>query len=436
MNGKVISAYVFLLGALVALPIIGHAHGEEKHSEGTAGKKMTMATPGTGEADEEGFITYTAPTGIDVTIGRRNPLQTLRHETDVDDQGRLVKVFRLTVNDVKFEISPGITVEGWGFNGQVPGPTIRVTEGDRIRIHFTNKTKDEHTIHVHGQTKPLAMDGVPYLSQRPVKKDETFTYEFTVNRTGTHWYHCHVDSGHHVDMGMYGAFIVDPKMESLKYDREFTLIVDEWPSGHKHLHSGAMTAAGHEETAHGIMTEHKGVPRHDEGMKNMNTLSLGGEKQMAPGMEEMSENGEKKDTEKKVTRTTDGKQQREWYPKTYNAYDPVYDTFTINARAFPYTEPLTVRQGEKVRVRIINAGYESHFMHTHSHRFLIVARDGNPVRDPVVQDTVEVGPGQRVDILFEADNPGVWPFHCHNLLHVSSDNIYPGGMLTFIRYED
>jgi FtsP/CotA-like multicopper oxidase with cupredoxin domain len=129
--------------------------------------------------------------------------------------------------------------------------------------------------------------------------------------------------------------------------------------------------------------------------------------------------------------------QRDWYPKTYKPHTPVYDTFTINVRAFPFTQPLDVREGERVRIRIINAGYEEHYMHSHSHRFEIVALDGNPVQGvPQVRDTVTVGPGQRVDIILTADNPGVWPFHCHNLLHVANDSVYPGGMLTFIRYVD
>ena len=431
MKRKVLLLPVILLAVVLISPVSGYTHGEEKHSETPDEGSMGMVMAEAPKVEEKGFITYTAPTGMDVTIGKRNPVHDLEHEIITDDQGREVKVFRLTVNDVKFEVSPGKTVEGWGFNGQVPGPAIRVTEGDRIRIVFSNKTKDEHTIHVHGQSKPLAMDGIPYLSQRPVEKDETFTYEFTVNRAGTHWYHCHVDSGHHVDMGMYGAFIVDPLKEKLKYDREYTLILDEWPSGHQHVHGGAMVAEGHGAPEHGVVTEHKGPPRHDE-MKmgeKPEPESKGKEMEMPSDGGDMVPMGQMKDMEKETST-------RDWYPKTYNAYDPVYDTFTINGRAFPFTEPFTVKEGEKIRIRIVNAGYESHFMHTHSHRFLVVARDGNPIKDPSLLDTVEVGPGQRVDILLEADNPGVWPFHCHNLLHVSNDNIYPGGMLTFIRYEE
>jgi FtsP/CotA-like multicopper oxidase with cupredoxin domain len=436
MKSRALFLSTFLLAVVLVMPVTGYTHGEEKHDKGSGEGSMDLVMTETPKVEDAGYITYTAPTGMDVTVGKKNPLKTLEYETVTDDQGRKVKIFRLTVNDVKFEVSPGKIVEGWGFNGQIPGPTIRMTEGDRIRIVFTNKTKDEHTIHVHGQNKPLSMDGIPYLSQKPVEKDETFTYEFTVTRAGTHWYHCHVDSGHHVDMGMYGAFIVDPKKEVLKFDREYTLIVDEWPSGHKHIHSGAMTTEEHEEPEHGVVTEHKGTPRHDDKNQSMkfSPMTDGDHKDVEMNMQ--AGPGEMENMDQMKQMGTMKKPQRDWYPKTYNAYNPVYDTFTINGKAFPYTEPLIVKKGERIRIRIINAGYEPHFMHTHSHRFLVVARDGNPVKDPPLLDTVEVAPGKRVDILLEADNPGVWPFHCHNLLHVSNDNVYPGGMLTFIKYEE
>jgi FtsP/CotA-like multicopper oxidase with cupredoxin domain len=373
------------------------AHEADHKEEMDMAAGAAMSAPGGGD-----YLKYSSPAGNEVVLGRENPVGTLQAELEEDEDGREVKVFRLTVKDVEFEVYPGRKVEGWGFNGQVPGPTIRVTEGDRIKVILINKTKEEHTIHIHGQSKPMEMDGVPFLSQAPVKKDETFAYEFEVRNPGTHWYHCHVDSAHHVDMGMYGAFIVDPKKRKLKYDRDYTLILDEWPSGHIHLHDEAMEMEDHQGGEHGVVTEHKGTPRHDE-------------------VEEM--------------RHEEEAPARDWYPKVYKPYQPVYDTFLINGRAFPYTEPLRVREGERVLIRLINAGYESHFMHTHSHRFEVVARDGNPVKYPQTMDTVEVGPGQRTDILLKADNPGVWPFHCHRLPHVANDDIYPGGMMTFLLYE-
>ena len=342
------------------------------------------------------YIKTKTPAGYDAVIGTKNPLEELEYRM-VDTPDGPVKVFSLTIRDIGFEIFPDKPMMGWGFNGQIPGPTIRVTEGERIRIIVKNETNDgEHTLHVHGQSKPFNMDGVPYMGQKPIKKGESYTYEFTVTNTGTSWYHCHVDSAHHVDMGMYGAFIVEPKEEKLAYDREYIMILDEWPTAHVHIHKEAKPESGHDE--HGVMTLHgESPPLHER--KAMDTLG------------------------------------RDWYPETYPAHLDVYDGFTINGRSFPLTEPVIVKKGEKVRIRIINAGYQQHFMHTHSHKFTVVARDGSYVNEPQKIDTIGVGPAQRIDIILEADNPGTWPFHCHRLDHITNEHIYPGGMLTFIHYE-
>jgi FtsP/CotA-like multicopper oxidase with cupredoxin domain len=352
--------------------------------------------PGMKARAPQEYVKHTTPAGYEVIIGRDNPLPELTPEL-ITEKGKKIKVFRLTVEDAAMEVYPGTFFEGWGFNGSIPGPTIRVTEGDRIRVILTNKTKDFHTLHVHGQRKPVVMDGVPYVGQAPVGPDESYTYEFTVETPGTSWYHCHVDSAHHVDMGMYGAFIVEPKREKLKYDREYVLVLDEFPTGHVHVHheAGDTEMEGHEE--HGVVTEHKGEPVHEHP-------------------------GEKK--------------KRDWYPETYNPYTPLFNAFTINGKSFPYTQPLDVREGERVRIRLINVGYEPHYIHTHAHKFLVTHRDGLPLREQFKLDTVEVGPGQRVDILLIADNPGVWPIHCHRLNHVANDNVYPGGMMGHIRYID
>jgi FtsP/CotA-like multicopper oxidase with cupredoxin domain len=360
------------------------SHGEHQHGSKTDAKT------------DYDYVRVDTPAGFNTVIGRKNPLPEHKPIVSKDKDGNTVKEYALTVEDVKFEIFPGKVIKGWGFNGSIPGPTIRVTEGDIVKITLKNKTDTDHTIHVHGQKKRVVMDGVPYIGQKPVKKGESYTYEFIAGYPGTHWYHCHVDSAHHVDMGMYGAFIVEPKKEPIEYDREYIMILDEWPTAHVHIHKEGMKMEGHEE--HGVVTEHPGVPRHEH------------EKEKP--------------------------QKRDWYPETYAPYQPVYDGFSINGRSFPFTEPLEVKKGEKVLIRIINAGYKSHFIHSHSHKFRVVARSGSPVSEPQKIDTVEIEPSNRVDIILYADNPGIWPFHCHRLDHLANEHIYPGGMLTFIKYID
>jgi len=88
---------------------------------------------------------------------------------------------------------------------------------------------------------------------------------------------------------------------------------------------------------------------------------------------------------------------------------------------------MVVRQGDRVRVRLINAGYQVHPMHLHGKRFTVIAKDGSPLPAPYQSDTVLVGPGERYDFEFLADDPGQWMFHCHILHHVGNDTVEPGG---------
>jgi FtsP/CotA-like multicopper oxidase with cupredoxin domain len=133
----------------------------------------------------------------------------------VMDKG--VKVFELTAKKTKWETEPGKLVEAWAYNEQVPGPQIRVTEGDRVRIVLHNELPESTVIHFHGLELPNDMDGVPFITQPPVKPGKSFTYEFTVPNAGTHMYHSHHDSTRQVGLGLLGAFIVEPK-EKTAYD--------------------------------------------------------------------------------------------------------------------------------------------------------------------------------------------------------------------------
>ena len=113
-----------------------------------------------------------------------------------------------------------------------------------------------------------------------------------------------------------------------------------------------------------------------------------------------------------------------------------YNWFTINGKSFPATENMQVARGDRVRVRIINAGYQSHPMHLHGRRFTVTAKDGAPLPAPYQADTVLVGSGERYDIEFVSDDPGDWMFHCHILHHVTNDAVIePGGLMNFVTYE-
>lgn len=146
---------------------------------------------------------------------------------------RPVKEFSINVAETEHEFYPGgPKIQAWAFNGQVPGPTLRVTEGDLVRVRFTNKHTSNHTLHFHGLNVPNDMDGVAYghLNHLEVKPGETRTYEFVADPPGTHMYHCHVNSPQHIDMGMVGVLIVEPKDKRAepKVDKETVLLLDDW----------------------------------------------------------------------------------------------------------------------------------------------------------------------------------------------------------------
>ena len=123
--------------------------------------------------------------------------------------GSLLREYRIVAVDREIEIAPGIFFPAWTFNGQVPGPTIRATEGDRVRVTFVNQGSHPHTIHFHGWHPP-EMDGA--LPEHQVMPGATFVYEFDAEPFGVHLYHCHaVPLKRHLHKGLYGVFIVDPK---------------------------------------------------------------------------------------------------------------------------------------------------------------------------------------------------------------------------------
>lgn len=140
-----------------------------------------------------------------------------------------VKVFDLTAQPVIWNILDNVTVTAWTYNGTVPGPMIRVTEGDRVRINFTNNLPEPTTVHWHGINVPNAMDGVPGVTQEAIQPGDTFTYEFEARPAGTFMYHSHFDSDVQVGIGLYAPFIIDPaQSDEPAPDVDVTLMLSEW----------------------------------------------------------------------------------------------------------------------------------------------------------------------------------------------------------------
>jgi FtsP/CotA-like multicopper oxidase with cupredoxin domain len=138
-----------------------------------------------------------------------------------------VKVFNITVEHVRTEFIPGRVVDAWGFNGSVPGQTIEVIEGDRVRLIVENKLPEPFSMHWHGLEVPVEMDGMPGISQDAVPPGGTFTYEFTLRQNGTFFYHSHMAMQEM--MGLIGLFIIHPRRpHAPRVDRDFGLILQGW----------------------------------------------------------------------------------------------------------------------------------------------------------------------------------------------------------------
>lgn len=144
-----------------------------------------------------------------------------------------VKVFELTAEEIEWEVSPGKKVKAMAYNSQVPGPVIRVTEGDKVRIIVKNNMKQSTAVHWHGLRVPLKMDGVPYITQDPIPPGGSYTYEFEAKTVGTHMYHSHHNAAVQIPGGLLGPFIVDPRDKSKEpaYDREYFMVLNDGSHG-------------------------------------------------------------------------------------------------------------------------------------------------------------------------------------------------------------
>jgi multicopper oxidase len=227
-----------------------------------------------------------------------------------------VREIELEAREVMWELAPGKRIKAMAYNGQIPGPELRVKEGERVRIVLTNGLAEPTTIHWHGVDVPNAMDGVPGLTEPRVEPGERFVYESGARPAGTRWYHTHFQEHRQLDLGLAAPLVIEPAEPAPHpSDREYTLVLDDWATG-----LGRPLTPNREGTAggHGRMGGMMG------GMGGM--MGRGGMGGMMG-----------------------------------SAQTPAYDTMTINGKAHPATEPLHVERGERLRPRLVNASAE----HTH-----------------------------------------------------------------------
>lgn len=274
--------------------------------------------------------------------------------------------FVLTAEEFDWELMPGVPVRAWGYNGQVPGPELRAREGDLIRVTLRNKLSVPTTIHWHGVHLRPEMDGPAGLNQAAVNPGEEFVYEFTATPGGTRWYHSHADPALQIPIGLYGPLIIEPREAPRPYAYDREY-----------------------------------------------TLVLGEwDMELTPDV-------------------AAGRAQRGPRDRMLRGGELGTDMFLINGRAHGAIPPIVIKEGERVLLRMVNAGHLAHPIHMHGHSFKIVATDGNPVPAGMewTKDTVFIGPSERYDLEFIANNPGVWMFHCHIEHHMAN------GMMTVIQYE-
>jgi FtsP/CotA-like multicopper oxidase with cupredoxin domain len=201
-----VSRRALLAGAapLVAAPVLGrYALGGEAEAAGDdAGRSLEHHVHNHAAMGHAAMIGEQAP-----AVGGPNDLDALLYPPSPEPaQPGRVREYTLTAVDRDLEIAPGVFFPAWTYNGTVPGPVIRATEGDLLRVRFANGGSHPHTIHFHG-IHPTNMDGV----FEPVQPGDEFVYEFPAKPAGLHLYHCHATPlKKHIHKGLYGAFIVDP----------------------------------------------------------------------------------------------------------------------------------------------------------------------------------------------------------------------------------
>jgi FtsP/CotA-like multicopper oxidase with cupredoxin domain len=299
----------------------------------------------------------------------------------------------------------GRTARTWTYGNGIPGPELRLKQGERVRIRVENGLPEETTVHWHGLRVPNEVDGVPDMPVPAIQPGESFTYELTPPDAGTYWFHPHV--GMQLDRGLYGALIVDARDESLDYDREAVLVLDDFLDGIdgtpdaklKKLLAEGMQMPGMDMSGGGDMSHmDMGLGM---GLGDMDVSALGDGSLSVPGRYvTLRREDPLSGTLPALGNFLDAKQ--------LDAGDVQFPLYLVNGR--PPADPFAVevRSGERLRLRVINAAADTLFaLSIDEHPLTLVASDGQPVR-PVNGDAVMLGMGERADLMLDADRPGAY----------------------------
>ena len=255
----------------------------------------------------------------------------------------------------------GPRVRTWAYGDSLPGPLLRATAGDRLQVVVDNALPDTTSVHWHGVALRNDMDGVPGMTQQPIGANSRFTYDFTVPDPGTYFYHPH--TGVQLDRGLYGVLVVDDPREAGGYDAEWVVVLDDWVDG---------TGQTPDDVLAGLRQGGGSGMGGMGGMGGMDHGSMGG-----MGMGGMGEGSQS--------------------PLLGGAGDVVYPHYLVNGRVPAAPVTLQGKPGQRVRIRLVNAGSDTAFrVALGGHRLTITHSDGFPVV-PALTDAVLVGMGERFD---------------------------------------
>ena len=315
--------------------------------------------------------------------------------------------FNISIGD--WNILPDVKVKSLLINNQIPGPTIEVTEGDTVEVKVINSSVLPHTIHWHGLEVPNNQDGVPYVTQDPIEKGESFTYRFVATPAGSRFWHCHWSTLLHISGGMYGPLIIHPRNPEKDLNKKYHVTVDR------------------------TMLVDSIDP---EWQTKMLTLM-----EKMHSMEGMSakKNGEKSSGERLFNSVAEYEQAiKDGYKSPYlkGLPKPSYKYHLINGHPYPLIPPVQTKVGDTVRLRMINAGNIPHYFHFHGMQLKVVAIDGNTLDNPYKVNTVPLFPGQAKDLILQPEIPGWWAVHDHAESGSTNNGHFPGGTLFLIGVAD
>ena len=256
-------------------------------------------------------------------------------------------------------------------NGGIPAPTLRFIEGETAVINVTNSTDEETSVHWHGVLVPWNMDGVPFLNTRPIRPGETFTYRIPLRQSGTYWYHSHMYLQE--QRGVYGAIVVEPKENTIQVDHEIVMVLSDWINEHPQRVLARLKRDGH---------------------------SYAWKRDTIPSIADAIANDSLGAYLKNQWNRMDG----------MDFSDIGYDAFLINGKRENNNVLPNLRQGDNVRIRIINAGTSSYFhVNLGRQHFKVISADGIDVR-PVMTKEILMGMGETYDILFTAPTDEAFEF--------------------------